>query len=365
MNSQPAAKEATQLAIVTQYDINFNARRRGLSATTIATTPDGYRWVELMRELPDARYGRALVQWRDSEELKFQVDVALFRRDVAHEPASLLAGDGIGEYSDLVLAFNGLYARIDNLLAAQDAVVAHEKEKIQSEVHGVSADDLETVKAVGFEVQQGTEADGTDLVGLWWWTLNQPAWNQPECSNANFTSEADAWANAVQSFKNDRELLRKLTEVDPEIAESIIANVLAQAAKDLHVLSHATETVSQTASHLGYELTDAQIEALTPRVLARYKSGAPADTGKGGDGVSRAIKLDAFDIVVTLLPEGGANITSSLHESGETEAVKRAIFGVEMMIMTHAEAGLDINAPAYLHGIKESVEVILAHSGPA
>lgn len=75
---------------------------------------------------------------------------------------------------------------------------------------------------------------------------------------------------------------------------------------------------------------------------------------------ARVIRLDAFDIAVTLLPGGGTQISSSMHDTDEPEAMRTAINGVELMIQAHAEAGLDITTPAYRQGIEACVDIIWA-----
>lgn len=114
---------------VTQADINVNALSRCLHTTTIAATPDGYRCVEITGDLPDRRYCRALVKWKESDTLNFEVDVGIFGHREGQSLPALLAGDGIREYSDLGVAFNGLHARKNTLLAELDAAAARERQK--------------------------------------------------------------------------------------------------------------------------------------------------------------------------------------------------------------------------------------------
>lgn len=129
MNQLTVPHKPALMARVTQSDINFNALSRCLRATTIAATPDGYRCVEITGDLPDRRYCRALVQWKESDPLNFEVDVGIFGHMEGQSLPSRLAGDGIREYSDLVAAFNGLHARKNTLLSALDAAAARELQK--------------------------------------------------------------------------------------------------------------------------------------------------------------------------------------------------------------------------------------------
>ena len=121
---------------VTQFDINFNALSRGLQTTTIATMPDGCRSVEVTRYLQDGRYCRALVQWQESDPLNFQVDVGIFGHTIAHSLPSQLIGDGTLEYSNLMVAFNGIHARMNTLLSALDAAAREMPEVVWEDDHG-------------------------------------------------------------------------------------------------------------------------------------------------------------------------------------------------------------------------------------
>ncbi|MBN3776890.1 hypothetical protein G3O06_04805 [Burkholderia sp. Ac-20345] len=73
---------------------------------------------------------------------------------------------------------------------------------------------------------------------------------------------------------------------------------------------------------------------------------------------SREIRLAAYDIVITLLPQGGGVIESSLHDDDDSSEAKAALDGLESMMLAHAVAGIDIRLPAYLEGIETAVEAI-------
>jgi len=137
----------------------------------------------------------------------------------------------------------------------------------------ITDDDIETVRAVGFAVDQESAVDGQPANGRWRWTLTQPAWTQATTCRGDFGSEKDAWADAVRSFQGDGGLRRKLLEIDPEIAEAIIGNILNRVKNDGVPVnaSNAIKCISEVASAYGYELSDAQVEALAPRVIARVK----------------------------------------------------------------------------------------------
>lgn len=129
MNQLTLPRAQLPVARVTQADINVNALSRCLHTTTIAAMPDGYRCVEITGDLPDRRYCRALVKWKESDTLNFEVDVGIFGHREGQSLPSLLAGDGICEYSDLGVAFNALHARKNTLLAELDASAARERQK--------------------------------------------------------------------------------------------------------------------------------------------------------------------------------------------------------------------------------------------
>lgn len=120
--SLPREMPQTQVTrLVTQFDVNFNALSRNLRATSITTSTDGYRYVEVVRDLRDGRYGRALVQWKESDSLNLEVDVGIFGHVEGQSLPSQLTGDRILEYSDLVVAFNSLHTRMNDLLSALDS----------------------------------------------------------------------------------------------------------------------------------------------------------------------------------------------------------------------------------------------------
>lgn len=73
---------------------------------------------------------------------------------------------------------------------------------------------------------------------------------------------------------------------------------------------------------------------------------------------SREIRLAAYDIVITLLPQCGGVIESSLHDDDDSSEAKAALDGLESMMLAHAVAGIDVSLPAYLEGIETAVEAI-------
>ncbi|MFP3801947.1 hypothetical protein [Paraburkholderia sp. SIMBA_027] len=76
------------------------------------------------------------------------------------------------------------------------------------------------------------------------------------------------------------------------------------------------------------------------------------------DSAAREIRLAVQGIVITLSPKGGGAIRSSLNEEGEIPEAKSAIDAVESMILAHAAAGIDVEAPPYLEGVERAVEAI-------
>lgn len=58
------------------------------------------------------------------------------------------------------------------------------------------AETIPALQAVGYQVHQGTAADG-DLAGRWWWTRFQPGWGECESSPGDFDSADQAWAAAA------------------------------------------------------------------------------------------------------------------------------------------------------------------------
>ena len=82
---------------------------------------------------------------------------------------------------------------------------------------------------------------------------------------------------------------------------------------------------------------------------------------------AKTIKLPCYGIVVELTGNGGAAITSDLHEdvpnvdrdeTAEIEQYNAAIDGIESMILAHASAGIDIESFAYIEGIETAVEAV-------
>lgn len=63
------------------------------------------------------------------------------------------------------------------------------------------ADNIASAAAFGYEVHQGTEADGA-LAGRWWWTLSQDGWSGIECG-PDFATEDEAWDDAVVAHASE------------------------------------------------------------------------------------------------------------------------------------------------------------------
>lgn len=85
----------------------------------------------------------------------------------------------------------------------------------------------------------------------------------------------------------------------------------------------------------------------------------------------REIKLPCFGIVITLCEKADAGtITSDMHEPADPKVIggsdedmahdryEAAINGIESLILAHAVACLDVQASAYVEGIKTAVEAI-------
>lgn len=77
----------------------------------------------------------------------------------------------------------------------------------------------------------------------------------------------------------------------------------------------------------------------------------------------KVIKLSAFNIVVTIAAGRAGRIESSLHDENESKEATAALNALESMILAHAVAGINVNAPAYLVGIETAVESIWNHYG--
>lgn len=78
----------------------------------------------------------------------------------------------------------------------------------------------------------------------------------------------------------------------------------------------------------------------------------------------KTITLSAYGIILNFSTEEGVGgtITTNLHETAtdstdmyEVNDYNRAIDGIESMILAHACAGIDVEAPAYLEGIETAV----------
>jgi len=74
---------------------------------------------------------------------------------------------------------------------------------------------------------------------------------------------------------------------------------------------------------------------------------------------------DCFGIIISLDGTGGGTIHSDLHLSPEEMILdegrveyEAAIDGLESLVLAHACAGIDVNDPAYIEGIKTAVETI-------
>lgn len=76
------------------------------------------------------------------------------------------------------------------------------------------------------------------------------------------------------------------------------------------------------------------------------------------DSAAQEIRLPVHGVVITLSPQGDGAIRSSLHEEGESPEAKSAIDAVESMILAHAAAGIDVEAPSYLEDVGRAVEAI-------
>jgi hypothetical protein len=60
-------------------------------------------------------------------------------------------------------------------------------------------------------------------------------------------------------------------------------------------------------------------------------------------------------------PYAAGDVTSNLHEDGESPELKAALDAVESLVVGHAMAGIDIKSPAYLEGIETAVDSISNH----
>jgi hypothetical protein len=88
---------------------------------------------------------------------------------------------------------------------------------------------------------------------------------------------------------------------------------------------------------------------------------------------SEVIITGCYGITVDLTGDGGGSITSDLHEEANLEKFKEdteelaceinacnvynaAMDGIEALILSHAQAGIDITTPEYLEGIESAVQ---------
>ncbi len=71
---------------------------------------------------------------------------------------------------------------------------------------------------------------------------------------------------------------------------------------------------------------------------------------------SAEVVLPAFGIRIR-----GCSITSDLHDAEESSERKAALDAIESMILGHAMAGINVQAPTYLVGIETAVTAILEH----
>ena len=75
----------------------------------------------------------------------------------------------------------------------------------------------------------------------------------------------------------------------------------------------------------------------------------------------KTIELPCFDIVIKL-HDGGGTITSSLiadQSPSEDDRLHVPFNAIESMILGHACAGVAIDSPAYIEGIKTAVDAVL------
>jgi len=83
----------------------------------------------------------------------------------------------------------------------------------------------------------------------------------------------------------------------------------------------------------------------------------------------RTIRLPCYGITITLGRENGEDkpgsgaIASDLHAVGtaSNRQFNAAIDGLESLILAHACAGVEVEAPAYIEGVETAVEAIANH----
>ena len=77
----------------------------------------------------------------------------------------------------------------------------------------------------------------------------------------------------------------------------------------------------------------------------------------------KQIELPVYGISIRL-DEGtlhGASIKSDMHAGDEGHSHSAAIDGIEVLILGHAVAGIDIEDPAYLEGIETAVDAVAGY----
>ncbi|BBA45478.1 TPA: hypothetical protein ACK3Q6_007017 [Burkholderia cepacia] len=81
-------------------------------------------------------------------------------------------------------------------------------------VQDVSDAEVEAAKAAGFRIEF-CPPDVVDelLRGRYWWTVTQPHWSGIESSEGDFSTEQEAWADAVRTLQRDPEM-RGVASVD-------------------------------------------------------------------------------------------------------------------------------------------------------
>ncbi|VWC79201.1 hypothetical protein BLA39750_01071 [Burkholderia lata] len=81
-------------------------------------------------------------------------------------------------------------------------------------VQGVTDAEVEGAKAAGFRIEFcPPDIVDEQLRGRYWWTITQPRWSGIESSEGDFSTEQEAWADAVHTLKRDPEM-RGVVSVD-------------------------------------------------------------------------------------------------------------------------------------------------------
>lgn len=171
-----------------------------------ATDIDGREDVDVTEQvlrLPLERV-RALQDYRDSTDVLVDGSAVTIEHD---GPFTVKAVDSVCKY----FGVKDLSDITESMLVAARQAVGKMPE--------VSEADLVEVKAAGFQIHQGTVADGEDLNGRWWWTLSQPGWSGVETALGAFNSDAEAWADAVRCLRSDPSLTGKLPETDAPVRD--------------------------------------------------------------------------------------------------------------------------------------------------